>query len=206
MLSREGPGSRLSDGKKWKGTVRGDRGNKAMSVDTVRLLKTQDIGYVRTMRSVVGKQVQRLREQVVFAAEGVPEADEEEEDDDLDLGLGASAPTRPKKIVFMDEEAQPEPSTRDEMDLEVDEEEADDVSDQEGSEEEEDEGINAEAARKLKNLQRLRAELEAAETKLKALADVERELEIQQAKMAKTATSGGTTRKGKQITVKTRKR
>jgi U3 small nucleolar RNA-associated protein 11 len=57
-----------------------------------------------------------------------------------------------------------------------------------------------------KALRRLRRQLENARKKLKALTDAEGELEIQRAKMAKTATSGGTTRKGKKIMVRTRKR
>ncbi|KAM0309542.1 hypothetical protein ACHAPQ_012566, partial [Fusarium lateritium] len=33
MMSRNGPGSRIQDGKRWSGTVHGDRGNKVMDVD-----------------------------------------------------------------------------------------------------------------------------------------------------------------------------
>jgi U3 small nucleolar RNA-associated protein 11 len=40
MLSRAGPGNRLSNGRSWTGTIDGDRGNAAMSMEAVRLLKT----------------------------------------------------------------------------------------------------------------------------------------------------------------------
>ena len=57
-----------------------------------------------------------------------------------------------------------------------------------------------------KSLRRLKGELENARKKLQALNRAERELDIQRTKMAKTATSGGHTRKGKKIMVRTRKR
>ena len=63
-----------------------------------------------------------------------------------------------------------------------------------------------EEAQRQKTLRQLRRQLEQARTKLQALTNAERELEIQKAKMAKTATSGGQTRSGKKIMVRTRKR
>ncbi|KAK0729285.1 Utp11 protein-domain-containing protein [Apiosordaria backusii] len=71
MMSRKGAGaSSLTAGKGFDGTVQGDRGNKAMDVDLVRLLKTQDLGYVRTVRSVVLKEVRQLEERWVLAGGG----------------------------------------------------------------------------------------------------------------------------------------
>ena len=43
-----------------------DRGNKALAMDVVKLLKTQDVGYVRTMLQVVRKERQRLEEEIVL--------------------------------------------------------------------------------------------------------------------------------------------
>ncbi|EEY21256.1 U3 small nucleolar RNA-associated protein [Verticillium alfalfae VaMs.102] len=203
MLSRDGPGSRVLDGKKWRGTVTGDRGNRAMEVSLVRLLKTQDIAYVRTTRSVVMREVQRLTEAVVLAAEGLPAGDDEDEEGDDEFDF-AEAP-KPKKIVFVDDVAQQLEA------VEEEEEEVGGADDSDGLDDEDDddkkeEAVDEETARKKKNLQRLRAELALAQRKLKVLTKAEQELEIQQAKMAKTATSGGTTRKGKKIMVRTRKR
>ncbi|CCT64900.1 related to cgi-94 protein [Fusarium fujikuroi] len=202
MMSRKGPGSRIQDGKRWSGTVEGDRGNKAMDVETVRLLKTQDIGYIRTMRQVVAKEVARLEEQVVLTR-GFDKLDEDEDDADegsdseFDFATAPSRPKAPRKIVFMDDEEQREETI---LDLE-DEEDADKTF--EGFD---DDKKKEEDFERAKALRRLRRQLENARKKLKALTDAEGELEIQRAKMAKTATSGGTTRKGKKIMVRTRKR
>ncbi|KAM0329350.1 hypothetical protein ACHAQA_004656 [Verticillium albo-atrum] len=200
MLSREGPGTRLSDGKKWRGTVDGDRGNRAMEVSLVRLLKTQDIAYVRTTRSVVMREVQRLTEAVVLAAEGAPAEEDDEDDED---GFNFAEAPRPKKIVFVDDVAEQLEAVEDEEIGDADDSDGSDGSD---DDDEKEKPVDEEAARKTKNLQRLRAELALAQRKLKVLTKAEQQLEIQQAKMAKTATSGGTTRKGKKIMVRTRKR
>lgn len=47
-------------GKGRTGTVNGDRGNEVLSQDAVRLFKTQDLGYVRTMRNKTLKEVEEL--------------------------------------------------------------------------------------------------------------------------------------------------
>lgn len=201
MMSRKGPGSRIQDGKRWSGMVEGDRGNKAMDVETVRLLKTQDIGYIRTMRQVVAKEVARLEEQVVLTR-GFDKLDEDENDEDegsdseFDFATAPSRPKAPRKIVFMDDEEQ-----REETILDLEDDEADKTF--EGFD---DDKKKEEDFERAKALRRLRRQLENARKKLKALTDAEGELEIQRAKMAKTATSGGTTRKGKKIMVRTRKR
>jgi len=195
MLSRKGPGSRIQDGRRWAGTVDGDRGNKSMDVDTVRLLKTQDVGYLRTMKQVTAKEVAQLEQQVVLSR-GLdrldePEGDDEDEDDDFD----APKRQRPaRKIVFMEDEAE-----RDAMDQDEDEEGA-------GAAATEDSDAREERYEEEKSLRRLRGQLENSRKKLKALTDAEEALNIQRAKMAKTATSGGQTRKGKKIMVRTRKR
>ncbi|KAH8734410.1 small-subunit processome [Ilyonectria robusta] len=198
MLSRKGPGSRIMDGRRWTGTVEGDRGNKAMDIDTVRLLKTQDIGYARTMKQVVAKEVARLEEQIVLTR-GFDKLDEEDQqeddsDDEFDFSM-PSKPKAPRKIVFMDDEDEREEVIQDQMEQDEDADEKPENK----------EGDDAELER-AKALRRLRRQLELAQKKLKALSDVESALEVQRAKMAKTATSGGQTRKGKKIMVRTRKR
>jgi len=55
-------------------------------------------------------------------------------------------------------------------------------------------------------LEKLQKKLRNARKKFKALSRAEFELELQQAKMAKTATSGGITKRGKRIKVRERKR
>jgi U3 small nucleolar RNA-associated protein 11 len=62
MMSRKGPSS---TGKNRTGTVNGNRGNQSLSQEAVRLLKTQDLGYVRTMRNKAIKEVELLEKSVV---------------------------------------------------------------------------------------------------------------------------------------------
>ncbi|KAF5025644.1 hypothetical protein F66182_2250 [Fusarium sp. NRRL 66182] len=209
MMSRKGPGSRIQDGKRWTGTVDGDRGNRAMDVDTVRLLKTQDIGYIRTMRQVVAKEVARLEEQVVLTRgldkldqdEDGEDDDDDDSDDEFDFATAPSKSKAPRKIVFMDDEEQRVEALQDHLDQD-NQDDADKTF--EGFDDDRDKK-DAEFER-ARSLRRLRRQLENARKKLKALADADGELEIQRAKMAKTATSGGSTRKGKKIMVRTRKR
>jgi U3 small nucleolar RNA-associated protein 11 len=54
-----------------KGIKIADRGNKSLSVDVVKLLKTQDAGYIRTMLQMVRKEREQLEEQIVVEKEGV---------------------------------------------------------------------------------------------------------------------------------------
>jgi U3 small nucleolar RNA-associated protein 11 len=62
MLSQKGP---TTTGKNRTGTINGDRGAQVLSQDAVRLYKTQDLGYVRTMRNKTTKEVETLKKQVV---------------------------------------------------------------------------------------------------------------------------------------------
>ncbi|TVY51910.1 U3 small nucleolar RNA-associated protein 11 [Lachnellula cervina] len=78
MLSRSGPATR---GKNRTGTVNGDRGNQVLSQEASRLFKTQDIGYIRTMRNQITKEVAELEEKVQA------------------MGGGTG-----KKVVFVDDE------------------------------------------------------------------------------------------------------
>jgi U3 small nucleolar RNA-associated protein 11 len=52
-------------GKNRTGTLNGDRGAQVLSQDAVRLFKTQDLGYVRTMRNKTAKEVEILKKQVI---------------------------------------------------------------------------------------------------------------------------------------------
>ncbi|KAJ0303433.1 hypothetical protein COL5a_011369 [Colletotrichum fioriniae] len=208
MLSRNSMGSRLKDGRKWSGTVAGDRGNKAMDMDTVRLLKTQDVGYIRTTRNVISKEVRRLEEQIVLIG-GIDAANHNGDDDDLDSDSDAEEsvrkPTGPRKIVFLDAaEAEAKAKSAEKAAMDLDDEAEDGFEgfdDAEGDDGDEDATESRE-----KQLARLRLQLQNAKKKLKVLTKAEQGLEVQRAKMAKSATSGGTTRKGKKIMVRARKR
>lgn len=207
-MSRKGVGSRIKDGKRWKGTLAGDRGNKALDIETVRLLKTQDLGYIRTMRQVVVKEIARLEEQVVLTR-GLDHLDDDEnegddmdsEDDDMPMPT-SSKPKAPRKIVFMDDEEEREATMLDKLEAEQD----DDDDDEDGGAVDDKKGEGSEEFERAKSLRRLKRQLENAKNKLKAFNDAEAALDIQRGKMAKTATSGGQTRRGRKIMVRTRKR
>lgn len=194
-MSRKGPGAKIKVGRKWNGRVEGDRGNnKGMDTDTVRLLKTQDLGYVRTMKQVAVKELARLEEQAVLT-KGLDQLDAEDDEDDMDFDDEDEGPSRrrsgpkvPRKIVFMDNEDE-----RDET-LEAGKGDATKREDQQ------------EAFERAGNLDELKRKLEHSRKKVKSLLTAESQLEVQRAKMAKTATSGGMTRRGKKIMVRKRKR
>lgn len=218
MVSRQA-GKKFSSGalssttekhnKKWTGTVAGDRGNKAMDVDTVRLLKTQDIGYLRTVRNIVAKEVRDLEERAVvagaFAGIDVNDnaLDEEDEEDDFDSDdyeapRKSSKPNAKPKIIFADSMEEVEeilPDQDDDIDMDSD----DDVPRPARKK-------DPQARKRKENAERLLRKLQNAKKKLKALTAAENELELQRARMAKTATVGGITKSGKKIKVRERKR
>ncbi|KAK4229119.1 small-subunit processome [Podospora fimiseda] len=199
MMSRKGPGASITRGKEFDGKVHGERGNKAMDVDLVRLLKTQDLGYVRTLRSVVLKEVKGLEERWILAG-GLDEEDEGWDSGDEEDGGGSGK--KVKKIVFADGVEEWEAKLKREM-------RGDEYEDEyyEGMEgDDNDEKRQLEAERKAKNLEKLKGKLTAAKKKLKVLTEAERELGITQAKMAKTATSGGITKSKRRIKIRERKR
>ncbi|KIP10113.1 hypothetical protein PHLGIDRAFT_115748 [Phlebiopsis gigantea 11061_1 CR5-6] len=99
-----------------------DRGNEALPVDVVKLLKSQDENYVRTMRTSNQKKIDRLKAQLTAQADLVrsdPLDDEEELDEEelqvlRDADIIASISTskrhrrrsRAKHIVFTEDEEQ----------------------------------------------------------------------------------------------------
>lgn len=197
----------LGDGKKWTGLVAGNRGNKSMDIDTVRLLKTQDIGYLRTMRNVVAKEVADLEQKAIItgAFAGVDfnaNDDDEDEDDDFDSDEDeaprkSKPKSKPKKIVFADsvEEVEEKLPTDDEDDVDMDDD-FEDFGDEK----------DPKTIKREQNAERLQRNLRNARKKLKALTDAENQLEMQRARMAKTATVGGITKTGKKFKVRERKR
>ena len=173
MMSQKGPATM---GKNRTGTLNGDKGNKALSMEAVRLFKTQDLGYVRTQRNKAKKEVEDLERRVV----GI-------------TGRG-------RKVVFVDgEEEQMERLA--EAESEGDESMDDD---EDGVEEAPDakrlRKMKEKAAMKLDN------RLEIARERLKALTDAEEALDLQRAKMGKSPTVGGTNKFGVKFKVRERKR
>ncbi|KAJ8066535.1 hypothetical protein OCU04_005591 [Sclerotinia nivalis] len=185
MVNKRGP---VKTGKKYTGTVNGDRGNQVLDQDAVRLFKTQDLGYVRTMRNKALKEVEELEKRTV--------------------GIKG----RGKKIVFVkDEEEQKEKVGEDvsdmdmDMDFDIDE---DDEHDDTIKDENIEEDVSAKNLRKLqeKEAHKLEVKLLIARQRLKALTDAEEALDLQRAKMAKSSTIGGINKNGVKFKIRERKR
>ncbi|KAL8393561.1 hypothetical protein RB595_003343 [Gaeumannomyces hyphopodioides] len=217
MLSRRGPGGALTRGAKGRnftGAVDGDRGNRALPVDAVRILKTQDLGYVRTVRSVLAKEVRQLEEKAAVAASFAKlggadedeEEDDEEEDDDEDDGPRPSKRRKPSRIVFSADTHERDLAMGEGDDLEDADEGFEGFGGDDGEEGDDAKGSNSEAQIKAERAAKLRRKLRAAKQRLKALADAEDELEIQRIRMAKKATTGAVTKSGKKVKIRERKR
>ncbi|KAF7538985.1 hypothetical protein G7054_g2562 [Neopestalotiopsis clavispora] len=211
MMSRKGPQGVLSKGRRWNGTVDGDRGNRALSVDEVRLLKTQDVGYVRTVRNTAAKEVRALEERVVgmggsLEAKVVDTADMDmdDEDDFFDDEMDGPARKKPKKIVFA--EGVEDREERISGALDEGEDDDDDDSSVDGKESGKNMTEKQRAEQRERLLLKLQRRLATARKRLKALSTAENELEMQRAKMAKTQTVGGVTKTGKKFKVRERKR
>ncbi|ERS95973.1 U3 small nucleolar RNA-associated protein 11 [Sporothrix schenckii 1099-18] len=223
MISRgRGPGTALSRGsdqkrdRHWTGTVDGDRGNRALPVDAVRLLKTQDTGYLRTVRSVLVKEVAQLEQRVALAKAflGVTDLDEDEDEDegegededDFDFSDLDSAPkstaakpkaqaqrplAKPTRIVFAENAAERDTNVQHVMARDTQAAVDDD---------------SEERQEKVDNARRLQRRLVKARARLQVLDQAEHELDLQRARMAKTATMDMVTKSGKKIKVRERKR
>lgn len=209
MLSRKGPETALSSGsKKWDGTVAGDRGNKGLDVDVVRLLKTQDMGYIRSVRNVAMKEVRTLEERVIALGGDIDNLNENENEneDELDFDFNdepsakKKAAPKNKRIVFADGQDEREDRIRQDIGNDTPEDEDEDME----KEKENPEKLRAEQKQKL--LEKLKRRLQNARRKQRVLAQTEQELEVQRARMAKTATMGGVTKSGKKFKVRERKR
>ncbi|KAK7985351.1 hypothetical protein PG996_005408 [Apiospora saccharicola] len=207
MISRAGPSTWASKGKRWTGTVDGDRGNKALPMDVVRLMKTQDMGYLRTMRNVAGKDVKALEERVIGMGGSLdPRVLEEKDDDSEDDWEDEDGPaTKPKKIVFADAVADREDKILAEMEKEeAERQKQDEMKISSDGEEENPQTLRAEQRQRM--LLKLHRRLQTARKKLQTLSTAENELELQRARMAKTSTIGGVTKSGKKFKVRERKR
>lgn len=212
MISRAGPSTWASKGKRWTGTVDGDRGNKALPMDVVRLMKTQDMGYLRTMRNVAGKDVKALEERVVGMGGSLDPRvlDEKDDDDSEDDWEDENGPaTKPKKIVFAEAVADREDRILADMEKEEAERQKQDEMKNNNTapsdgEEENPQTLRAEQRQRM--LLKLHRRLQTARKKLKTLSTAENELELQRARMAKTSTIGGMTKSGKKFKVRERKR
>ncbi|APA09852.1 hypothetical protein sscle_05g046220 [Sclerotinia sclerotiorum 1980 UF-70] len=186
MVNKKGP---VKTGKKYTGTVNGDRGNQVLDQDAVRLFKTQDLGYVRTMRNKALKEVEELEKRTV--------------------GIKG----RGKKIVFVEDEEEQKEKVGDDvsdmdMDFDIDEDDELDELDDTVKDRNIEEDVSTKNLRKLqeKEGQKLEVKLSIARQRLKALTDAEEALDLQRAKMAKSSTVGGINKNGVKFKIRERKR
>jgi U3 small nucleolar RNA-associated protein 11 len=212
----------------------GAREGTSLSQDTVKLLKTQDAGYLRTVGERIRREMERLEKEVqlqdgmdkVLGTAGNkkrPSSDDEEDEDDEDEDMFDTGVKR-RKLVFVE-------SRQDQKDMGRELDEDDDDEDDGEDEDEDDEAFGtqlqkqqhkqptkkeleaqrkaltqARAVRKLK-----RRAAEARHNKLTALrkqyaeiTTAERELDLQRAKMSNSV--GGVNKKGVKWKIRERKR
>ena len=206
--------ARMKDGKKL-----GDRGNKALSHDTVKLLKSQDAGYLRTMLQKTRKDRERLEMEIQIEdrdggelkllknGEGVSgkhtvfvsSRDEQREFDPKrwfgtdDFGLEKSY-NRPKKIIGEDaadaeDPGEPQSPQRPQKQLDMERQKSEDERKEQ---------------KKSKSQEARKSLLEAVRQREHNLIAAEEELELQRAKMANTV--GGINKNGVKFKMRERKR
>jgi U3 small nucleolar RNA-associated protein 11 len=182
-----------------------DRGNKVLSMDVVRLLKTQDVGYVRTMLQKTRKEREKLEEEVQLEGKGkfVPLKGAKDEEDEWESDEEQAA----NKISFVDSKEEQEDMQTDAEDEEPSEE--DDKSKKKSRKEAEAQRaaqIAAGRARKKRaRQQEVRRELlKAVHKRENDLVIAEQELDLQRAKMSNSV--GGTNKNGLTFKIRQRKR
>jgi U3 small nucleolar RNA-associated protein 11 len=198
-----------------KGRKVHDRGNKALSQGVVKLLKTQDAAYIRTMLQMVRKERQHLEEKILL-----------EGDDVKPLGKDEDEVKKGKHVVFVGDKDEQRKFKVDEWfgqggewpqkekevvkeDLDDDEEE-EDVKPKKPSKKENEAKLLAEKEKRALKKQRERTKeriaihLKAVKNRERELMIAEDELEKQRAKMNNTI--GGVNKNGVKFKLRERKR
>ena len=181
----------------------GERGNKALSHEVVQLLKTQDVGYIRTMLQKTRKERERLEMEVQLGNEGrfVPlkvedgEADEWEDEEDV-----------AKRISFVDSKDEQRRKLHAKMD-EVEEENMPqkELSSKEAEAQRLADIAKGRAQKKRAHQQEVRRELlDAVRKRENDLMQAEQELDLQRAKMNNSV--GGVNKNGLKFKIRQRKR
>lgn len=155
-----------------------------MGMDTVRLLKTQDLAYLRTVGMRAKRELEKVREGVILS--------ENMGQKKLDGGKGGG-----QHVVFVEDRAAQKGYAR-----------SVEGEDEEGVDEEENEAKGRERRKKEKRRAGMLARLEAAKMRAGEIEKAERELDLQRAKMNKTLTTGagGVNKKGSVWKVMSRKK
>lgn len=214
------------------GVSRDSAAARGLSHDAIKLLKTQDQNYLRTVGERIRRQIEHLEHDMQLqegmnVALGVKskkkeQEDEDEEGDDFDgfddfddFDLGAPVAPKPRKVVFADDK-------RDQQSMKRRREEEEDASDEDEDMDEDKSSqtrktpkqlaAEKEALREARRARKIRKRVtESRENKLVALrrqyAEIqkaEREVELQRSKMDRSV--GGTNKHGLKWKVRERKR
>ena len=209
----------LSSGVDRQGKKVADRGNKSLSMEVVKLLKTQDAGYIRTMLQMARKEREELEQQLVLEERGEVRAvrdgererkskhrvfveneeEQEEFDPDTWFGRGKDIPDQadsPDVENLEDEESEDEQTkTQRHKTMSKKQIEAEETAKRE--------------ARKFRKgreraQDRTATKLRAIKKRERELVAAEEELELQRAKMNNTV--GGVNKNGVKFKVRERKR
>lgn len=141
------------------------------------MFKTQDLGYVRTMRNKTRKEVEELEQKVV----GI-------------RGQGS-------KVIWLDREEDMKDILEGEVDNDMDDADGEDREEEKADVE----ARNLKKLQE-KEAVKVEARLSITRERLKALAEAEEALDLQRAKMAKSPTIGGVNKHGVKYKVRERKR
>lgn len=183
----------------------GDRGNKALTMDAVRLLKTQDAGYLRIIAQKARRETDALEHAVLLdGPQGTPR-----------VPGAQDAREKPGHMVFVGSREEqrafkPDHGRRShgrEDNAKGDHNRDNDTADAEPDEQEEDhEHPDAADPNASKLFQRRNARLEAARARRKQIDAAVAELDLQRAKMAKHPSVGGVNKWGVKWRVRERKK
>jgi U3 small nucleolar RNA-associated protein 11 len=191
-----------------------DRGNKALSQEVVRLLKTQDAAYIRTMLQMTRKEREELEQKIMLEGEEIKAlglAEEEERKRNHTVFVGDKEEQRKFKPDEWFGKGDEMPKRKKEISKEDDEEDdAEEAKPKKLSKKQQEAQLLAEKERRALRRQRERTKerlaihLEAVKLRERELATAEDELEKQRAKMNNTV--GGINKNGVKFKIRERKR
>lgn len=199
-----------------KGRKVQDRGNKALSQEVVKLLKTQDAAYIRTMLQMVRKERQRLEEKILLEGEDVKPLGKDEDEVKKGRHLVYVADRDEQKKLKDDEwfgkggEWRHKEQKFAATSLDGEEEDEEEVKPKKLSKKEQEAQLLAEKEQRALKKQRERTKeriaihLEAVKNRERELMTAENELEKQRAKMNNTI--GGVNKNGVKFKLRERKR
>lgn len=173
----------------------GDRGNKVLSQDAVRLLKTQDAGYLRLAAQKVKKETDRLEGAFLLRSGG--------QEVDVCRSSSSGVGKKKEKVVFVESrEEQKGYFEKEDGGRQRRVEDGDEDEDDEEEEEEED----RQQQKVRRAFERRKSRLENSRAKQKQIEAAERELEMQRGRMAKHPSVGGVNRWGVKWRIRERKK